>query len=124
MKTILSTVLVSLLMVAGCAQPKASPPPLAPGYANSADQGMAETLATARAFYARLQSRAKTGDFKPSPAERVALNDLQVAINFAEPLYLAYHASPGNGSQAAAQQAVDNVSIKQATAQSQISAVK
>jgi hypothetical protein len=103
----------------GCAKSTAPTPPTAPGYTNAVDQSLGETLAAARAFYTRLQTDAAAGTFKPSAAETSALNDLGTAINVAEPIYLAYHA--GTATQAAAQQAVNNVITAQSAAQSQVS---
>jgi hypothetical protein len=115
MKKLLAVILF-IPLLAGCAKQNAPTPPLAPGYTNTADQTLGETLAAARGFYNRLQADAAQGTFKPSAAERQALNDLGIAINAAEPIYLAFHA--GTGTQAAATAAISNVTQKQAAVQS------
>ncbi len=114
MKRIL-TCLVLAVAMAGCATPNKPAPPLAPGYSNQADQTMGEALAAAHAFSQRMQADAANGTFKPTVGESKAMDDLGIAINFAQPLYLAYHA--GTGSQQAAQSAVDQVTMKQAAVQ-------
>ncbi len=106
------------LMMAGCKSSTTPTPPLAPGYTNSVDQSLGESLAAARAFYNRLQTDYTSGTFKPSNGEKAALNDLALAINAAEPVYLAFH--NGTGTQAAAQAAISNVTMKQTAVQSQI----
>lgn len=114
---IISLVLCLPLLVVGCAKGGNAPQqPLAPGYLNSVDQSMGETLAAARAFYQRMQTDATSGTFKPSPAESSALNNLGQAINVAEPLYLAYHG--GFGTATAAQTAINNVTTAQTSVQS------
>ena len=57
-----------------------------------------------------------------SAQEKTVLNDLGTAINQADQLYLAYH--NGQGTQAAAQGAVDAVTTKQAAAQALIPGVQ
>jgi hypothetical protein len=123
MKRILTlTCLALTLAMAGCARPNQPAQPTAPGYTNSIDQSMGETLAAARAFYNRIQADATSGTYKPTAAESQVLENLGQAINAAQPIYLAYHA--GTGGQAAAQSAIDKVTQAQNVAQSQIQAVK
>lgn len=93
------------LPMMGCATASTSPP-TAPGYANQADQQMGQTLAGARSFYASISTAKDL-----TAAETTALNDLGKAINVAEAAYKAFHA--GQGTQAAAQTAVDQVTAKQ-----------
>lgn len=119
---LIATAIVGIALLGGCKTNPGPAQPLAPGFTNSVDQSLGETLAAARAFYSRLQLDATAGTFKPSAAETQALNGLSAAINAAEPVYLAYHA--GTGSQAAAQAAIDAVTQKQAAVTTIISAVQ
>ena len=57
-----------------------------------------------------------------SAAEKKVLNDLGTAINQADPLSLAYH--NGQGTQAAAQAAIDQVTTQQAVVQAAIPGVQ
>lgn len=102
----------------GCPSASSTTPTaaLAPGYLNSADQAMGETLTAAHAFYVRIQSDTASGAYTPSPAEKAALNGLALSLNIAQPLYIAYHA--GTATQAQAQAAVNNVSTNQTAVQS------
>ncbi len=108
-----AVLLIAPISPMGCAKATAPMPPLAPGYQNTADQTMGQTLAAAHAFYQKLQQDSLAGTITLSSQEKTALNDLQVAINIAQTAYLAFHA--GTGTQAAAQSAVDSVQAKQAT---------
>lgn len=96
--------------------------PLAPGYQNSTDQSMGETLAAAHAFYQTLADDAQAGKWTPKPAEKTALNALADSLNVAQPLYLAYHQGNPSVSAAQVQSAVADVVNKQAAVQSQIGA--
>ena len=96
--------------------------PLAPGYLNQADETMGRALAAAEAFYQKIQLQSAAGTVTLSAPEKKVLNDLGTAINAADPLYLAYH--NGQGTQAAAQAAIDQVTAKQTAAQAQIPGVQ
>ena len=96
--------------------------PLAPGYLNQADETMGRALAAAEAFYQKMQMQSATGVVTLSAAEKKVLNDLGTAINQADPLYLAYH--NGQGTQAAAQAAIDQVTTQQAVVQAAIPGVQ
>jgi len=122
----ITTVLLGLALLvpvglAGC-KTAATAPPLAPGYMNQADELMGRTLAGAHAFYEKIQQQSAAGTVTLSAGEKVILNDLAQAINAADPAYLAYH--NGQGTQAAAQAAIDLVSTKQAAVQAQIPGVQ
>jgi len=100
-------------------------PPLAPGYINSTDQSMGETLAAAHAFYHALynDSQPQNGQpakWTPKPQEKTALNALEASLNVAQPLYLAYHQGSTTVSVTEVQNAVADVIAKQAALQSQI----
>ncbi len=118
---ILALVLLAPMGVTGC-KTAATAPPLAPGYLNQADQTMGQALAGAEAFYQKIQLQSATGLVQLSDGEKAVLNKLGTAINAADPLYLAYH--NGQGTQAAAQAAVDQVTTAQTAAQAQIKAVQ
>ena len=123
MKLHLSAVLLCVpLILAGCKTTTGTTPPLAPGYQNSADQQMGQILAGAHAFYQQIQQDSAAGTVALSAGEKTALNDLGTAINYAQTAYLAYH--NGQGTQAAAQAAVDAVSAKQTAVQALIPGVK
>lgn len=115
MKLLFSLLLVAALAISGCKPATGPTPPLAPGYSNQADQTMGQTLAAAHAFYSQIQRDTAAGTFFPSPAEKTALNDFGVAINVAQTAYVAFH--NGQGTQAAAQTAIDQVVVKQTTVQ-------
>ena len=115
MKFPFSLLLVAVLAISGCKPATGPTPPLAPGYSNQADQTMGQTLAAAHAFYSQIQRDTSVGTFVPSQAEKVALNDLAIAINIAQTAYVAFH--NGQGTQAAAQTAIDQVVVKQTTVQ-------
>lgn len=109
-----------LVPISGCGAVNSTTPPaaVAPGYLNQADQIMGEVLQSAHALYYRLQQDSLTGKFVPSPAEVTVLNNLQVALNSAQPIYIAYH--NGTATQNQAQIAVDSVKQNQAAVQSLI----
>ena len=123
MKALTSAILALALMVplAGC-KTAATAPPLAPGYLNQADQTMGQALAGAEAFYQKIQQQSAAGTVALSAGEKKVLNDLGTAINAADPLYLAYH--NGQGTQAAAQTAIDQVTAQQAVVQAAIPGVQ
>ena len=113
---------LALLMPLGGCKTAAVAPPLAPGYLNQADQTMGQALAGAEAFYQKMQLQSATGLVVLSPGEKTVLNGLGTAINQADPLYLAYH--NGQGTQAAAQQAIDQVTAQQAAVKAVIPGVQ
>lgn len=123
MKALTSAILALALFVplAGC-KTAAVAPPLAPGYLNQADQTMGQALAGAEAFYQKIQQQSAAGTVALSAGEKKVLNDLGTAINAADPLYLAYH--NGQGTQAAAQTAIDQVTAQQAVVQAAIPGVQ
>lgn len=118
---LLSIWLALPLALAGC-KTAAVAPPLAPGYLNQADQTMGQALAGAEAFYQKIQLQSATGLVVLSPGEKTVLNGLGTAINQADSLYLAYH--NGQGTQAAAQQAIDQVTAQQAAVKAVIPGVQ
>lgn len=105
--------------------------PLAPGYNNATDQTLGQTLAGANWFYASVQCSTIGQGFNqtthvcdpnvivqkytPAETEKSALNDLSLAINAANAIYLQYH--HGTATLAQAQAAVSLVSSKQASAE-------
>jgi len=120
-----SVVLISaclLLPIAGCKTASSPTPPLAPGYQNTADQTIGETLAAAHAFYAQIQADAASGKYPPSDTEKAALNAFGVTLNTAQIAYLAYHT--GTGTEAAAQAAATQVQTQQTALQSSITGGK
>ncbi len=118
---ILALALLVPVGVTGC-KTAATAPPLAPGYLNQADETMGRALAAAEAFYQKIQLQSATGVLVLSAPEKKILNDLGTAINQADPLYLAYH--NGQGTQAAAQSAIDQVTAQQAVVQAAIPGVQ
>ena len=108
--------------LAGCPTATAPTPPVAPGYLNQADQMMGQVLAGAHAFYQSVQQQAAAGKLVLAPTEKMAMNDLGVAINAAQTLYLAYH--NGQATQAQAQASIDQVTMKQNAAQALIPGVQ
>lgn len=114
MKKLLAVLALSIAM-AGCAKPNSPTPPLAPGYQNTSDQTMGQTLAAANAFYNRIQTDSAAGTVTLSAAEKTALNALATALNIANPTYLAFH--NGTATQAAAQSAINDVTAKQQAVQ-------
>jgi hypothetical protein len=117
----LAFLLMSLMLLTGCATATSPTPPLAPGYINQADQVMGQTLAAAHAFYQNIQQDSAAGKVTLSPTEKTALNDLGTALNAAQTLYLNYH--NGTATQAAAQTAVNQVTTQQAAVQAMIPGV-
>lgn len=113
-KLILAAVLMWIAFPTACKTTSTTPPPLAPGYSNSADQTMGETLAAANAFYKRIQQNVQQGTMTLSANEKTAMNDLATALNIANGTYLAYHS--GTATQAQAQTAINTVSQKQQAA--------
>jgi hypothetical protein len=109
------------LMFAGC-RTVSTTQPLAPGYMNSADQTMGQTLAASHAFYQSIQQDSAAGKIVLSAQEKTALNDFAVALNVAQTAYLAYHG--GTVTQAQAQAAVNSSTAKQTTVQALIPGVK
>lgn len=118
----------ALIACIGCATATAPPPPLAPGYINSADQSMGQILSGARTFYNTIQCETQTMNWSQaaqscvsdptittplvlSATEKAAFNDFGVSLNAAETLHLAFH--NGTGTQVAAQAAVNTVQQKQ-----------
>lgn len=98
-----------VLLSIGCAHtPNTTQPPaaIAPGYLNQTDEDMGITLSGVRAFYSHLQQDIAKGTYTPSDAEKTALKSLYTAINTAEALYIAYHASPSIVTEDAANRAV------------------
>lgn len=105
--------LFSWVLLTGC-KTATTTQPLAPGYQNMTDQQMGEILAGARNFYTSIQTQSANGTLTLSPTVKASFNDFGVALNSAETVYLAYHASPTAANQAAAQTAVNTVQSKQA----------
>ncbi len=102
------------LPLTGCPSASTATPPaaVAPGYVNQADQQMGQILAGARSFYVTIQQDSLAGKVTLSPTEKQAFNDFGTSLNLAESVYLAFHA--GTQTQAAAQNAVNTVQVKQA----------
>lgn len=102
------------LPLAGCpaATSTTAATALAPGYNNATDQTVGQTLAALHALvqkatidYANLTPAQQT-------MEKTVLNNLVLAVNTADSLYLAYH--QGSGTLLAAQNAVTNAQTAQA----------
>ena len=110
-KILLAFVLCWVAFPTGC-KPSATPPVLAPGYLNQADQQMGEVLAGAHNFYNSIQSQVNAGTLTMGTSIKAAFNDFGVSLNAAQTVYLAYH--NGQATQAQAQAAVNQVQSKQA----------
>jgi hypothetical protein len=117
----LALILLLAVPLMGCkpASTTTTPQTLAPGYANSADQAMGETLVAAHAFYTTIQGDVTSGKYTPSATEKTSLNNFATALNSAQIIYIAYHA--GQSTQAQAQAAVNAVTAQQASLQSSLS---
>lgn len=115
---------LALLGLPGCktATTTTAPQTLAPGYLNSADEVMGETLVGAHAFYVTIQQDVANGKYAPSAAEKTALDNFATALNAAQVLYISYHA--GVATQAQAQNAVNSVTIQQTALQSTLTGGK
>src|ERR1035437_2761302 len=132
MKLARLSVFLALPLMFGCATATAPTPPLAPGngYINIYDQQMAQILSGARTFYNTVQCETQTLNWSqaaqqciadpaiPQPmflsaTEKAAFRDFMASLNAAETLHLAYHNGTGT-TQAAAQNAVNTVQLKQA----------
>ena len=130
MKLARLSVLLALPLMFGCATAIAPTPPLAPGFINSADQQMGQILSSARTFYNTIQCETQTMNWSQaaqqcvvdpvitqpmilSTTEKAAFRDFMTSLNAAETLHLSYHNGTGT-TQAAAQNAVNTVQLKQA----------
>ncbi len=104
-----------IIGIAGCTPASGPTPPLAPGYANHQDETLGQTLSAMHQFAQTLSDDAATGKFKPSPAEKIAVNDFIISLNAAQNVYIAYH----NGTQTEdqAQLAIDTAKAKQSVIQ-------
>lgn len=137
--TMLLLMMTAMLAFTGCKTVAGPPPPLAPGYANTADQVMGETLAAANGFYHAIQCETQTmaWDLKSKscvpdtkvtspmtlgPTEAQSFNAFAISLNTANAVYLSYHA--GQATQAQAQAAIDTVQAQQNALQNSIQAVK
>ena len=121
MKQFLAILLCIPLLLTGC-KTTGTTPPLAPGYTTSADQQMGQVLAGINAFYLTTQCETQGKNWSKglgcvadqtittplilSPAEKTALNDLEISINVANVAYTTYHANPTTANQTAAQAAI------------------
>jgi len=101
-------------LLIGCT-PSGTTPPLAPGYANQQDEVLGQSLSAMHQFAQTLSDDAQTGKFKPSPTEKIAVNDFIAALNIAQTSYLAFH--NGLATEADAAQAVNDAAIKQGVVQ-------
>lgn len=110
-KRLIALLFSGALVIAGC-KTTAPTPPLAPGYANPADQSMGEILAGAHAFYLSIQQQSAAGTMTLSAQEKTSINAFGVSLNAADAIYLAYHS--GQATQAAAQASVNLVQQQQA----------
>ena len=99
-RTIPLLLLATTLAVGGCkSSSTTNPATLAPGYLNTADQVMGQTIQAARSFYTSIQSQIAAATYTPSATEKTALDAFGVTLNQAQLEYLAYH----NGAQTEAQ---------------------
>lgn len=138
MKNTLILAVLLLLPMAGCRPAATSTPAnaVAPGYSNLTDQQIGGILASAHNFLAGLGCAEKAQGystttfqcepavtvtkFVPTTAELTTLNALEITVNSAQTVYLAYHA--GTATLAQAQAAANQVKSQQATIQTAISA--
>jgi len=104
------TVAASLMLPVGCAHKTVQAP--IPGSINSFDSTAYQTLRTAHDMAKSLSDQAKAGTFKPSPVEKVAINQFIADLNTADTVYAAYH--NGSATQAAAEKAINQVTADQA----------
>lgn len=112
MKKVLAILALSFAVFASGCKTTTTPPPLAPGFNNPADQQMGQILAGARAFYTKIQADSANGTTTLSQPEKDAFNKFGISINLAEQIYLGYHA--GTSTQAQAQAAINTVVSQQA----------
>jgi hypothetical protein len=91
MKT-LAALFLSLALLSGCKTVTVPPGPVAPGYSNSTDQQVGQSLSALRAsVYQATQDYAKLTPAQQS-AEKAALNSFVTAVNLADSTYTAFHA--------------------------------
>lgn len=123
-KLVLAILLSAATITTGCKAASTTTPPqaLAPGYTNSADQMMGQTIVGAHAFYVTIQADIAAGRYTPSAAEKTALNGFAVALNAAQIVYIGYHA--GTSTQAQAQSAVNAVIAQQSALQATLTGGK
>ncbi len=107
--------LLATIALVGCTPASGPTPPLAPGYANHQDETLGQTLSAMHQFAQTLSDDAATGKFKPSPAEKTAVNDFIMSLNIAQQTYLDYHS--GKTTEDQAQLAVDTAKAKQSVIQ-------
>jgi hypothetical protein len=69
-----------------------------------------------------IQADTLVGKYKPSAAEKAALNNFALALNSAELIYKAYHA--GSATSAQAQAAVNAVTVQQSAIQATVTGGK
>ena len=100
------------LILAGCPSSTITPP-TAPGYLNSTDQTLGESLAALNAFVNQEKTNYASLTATQQAAEKTYLNSLIEATNAANVAYLAYHA--GTQTQAQASAAIVNAQTAQAT---------
>lgn len=108
---------VFLALPIGCATASSPTPPLAPGYSNSQDQTLGQTLAAINAFVTTEKSHFNTLTTAQQSKERTILNPLIDATTVANAVYLAYHA--GTKTEADAQTAVSAAQAAQTNFSSQ-----
>lgn len=113
-KALSVTLLVAIMPITGCVTASSTTPPaaLAPGYLNSVDQTLGQSLAAFHAF--ALKATADYTSLTPAQQalEKAPLNAFVLAVNTADTLYLAYH--QGTATQQQVQTAVTNASTAQA----------
>jgi hypothetical protein len=102
------------LMPIGCTQQvTANTPPaaLAPGYLNSQDQTMGQTLASIDSFLNQEKVNYNEKTAAQQAQEKAILNTFIQSVNVANALYTAYH--QGSATEAAAQTAIANAQTAQ-----------
>lgn len=125
----LAVLIASVLIIPlsfGChTTPNTSQPPaaLAPGYNNPTDKQIGEALASARAFYTRIQQDVAKGTYTPSDTEKAALNSFGITLNTANAAYLTYHANPTAANEATALKDSQQVQAQQTALQPTIPGV-
>jgi hypothetical protein len=113
MKRIILAIVLAVSVVTvptGCLKNQVKAP--IPGATSNFDSSAYQTLRTAHDIAKSLSDQAAAGNFKPSPTQKVAINQFIADLNVADTVYAAYH--NGAATQAQAQSAIDKVTAEQA----------
>lgn len=114
--------LLLALTFTGCLRTVQAPTPLIPGAISQFDANAYKTLVAAHAYAESLSEQAKQGTYKPSPEEKLLVNQFILDLNAADTMYEAYHA--GSTTEAQMQAALNVVSADQAKVTTAVGGVK